>query len=363
MSGIDKPPRASATRSGHGQGANLRSVSNTDVRVEYHIIHGYRRAYRIAGTGPALLLIHGIGDNSSTWDDVIPMLAQHYTVIAPDLLGHGRSDKPRADYSVAAFANGMRDLLVVLGINKATVVGHSLGGGVAMQFCYQFPRFAERLVLVAAGGVTREVNPALRVVSMPVAHQLLTLLRIPGVMPSVRTAARVLAGAPELPGALAAASPVRMLNDHEDLMRVLGDLTDPTASAAFLRTLRAVVDWRGQMVTMLDRCYLTERLPVLFVWGEHDSVIPYSHALLGHSAIPHSELVTFARAGHFPFHDDPERFVQVLMDFLDRNQPVDFDPINWRRLMSEGQRPDEFVGSEETVEAVLDAIEDERSAT
>ena len=124
-------------------GPTLRPVSDTDVRIEYHTIHGYRRAYRIAGSGPALLLIHGIGDNSSTWDEVIPILAQHYTVIAPDLLGHGESDKPRADYSVPAFANGMRDLLVVLGISKVTVVGHSLGGGVAMQFCYQFPRFAE----------------------------------------------------------------------------------------------------------------------------------------------------------------------------------------------------------------------------
>ncbi|MFW0792217.1 alpha/beta hydrolase [Gordonia sp. CPCC 205515] len=341
----------------------LRPVSNTQVRVEYHTIHGYRRAYRIAGSGPALLLIHGIGDNSSTWNEIIPMLAQHYTVIAPDLLGHGKSDKPRADYSVPAFANGMRDLLVVLGISKVTVVGHSLGGGIAMQFCYQFPRFAERLILVAAGGVTRDVNPALRLVSMPVAHEILNLLRVPGVMPSLTLAARTLAAAPHLPGLPSAVSPKRMLNDHEDLMRVLGDLTDPTASAAFLRTLRAVVDWRGQVVTMMDRCYLTERLPVLLVWGDHDTVIPYHHALLAHSAIPHSELETFGGAGHFPFHDDPERFVRIVADFMDHNQPVDFDPTNWQRLMSEGQRPEDFTGDDETVEAVLEAIEDERSAT
>lgn len=369
MTGTTKPPAAgprvparARKKAGNGS-AVLRPVSDTQVRVEYHTVHGYRRAYRIAGSGPALLLIHGIGDNSSTWNEIIPMLAQHYTVIAPDLLGHGKSDKPRADYSVPAFANGMRDLLVVLGITKVTVVGHSLGGGIAMQFCYQFPRFAERLILVAAGGVTRDVNPALRIVSMPVAHEILTLLRLPGVIPGLRLAARTLAAAPQLPALPSAVSPRRMLYDHEDLMRVLGDLTDPTASAAFLRTLRAVVDWRGQVVTMMDRCYLTERLPVLLVWGDHDTVIPYHHALLAHSAIPHSELETFSRAGHFPFHNDPERFVRVVSDFMDRNQPVEFDPINWRRLMSEGQRPDEFTGDDETVEAVFDALEDERSAT
>lgn len=344
-------------------GPNLRPVSDAEVRIEYHTIHGYRRAYRIAGSGPALLLIHGIGDNSSTWNEVIPMLAQHYTVIAPDLLGHGKSDKPRADYSVPAFANGMRDLLVVLGITKVTVVGHSLGGGVAMQFCYQFPRFAERLILVAAGGVTREVNPALRLVSLPVVHEVLSLLRVPGVMSTLRGTSKALVSLPHVPGVPKSVSPRRLLNDHEDLLRVLGDLSDPVASAAFLRTLRAVVDWRGQAVTMMDRCYLTERLPVLLVWGDEDTVIPYEHAVIGHAAIPHSEMETFVGSGHFPFHDDPERFVQVLTTFMEHNPPVVFDPQNWQQLMSQGARPEEFVGDDDTVEAVLDAIDDERSAT
>lgn len=366
MSGATPPPAAGSRSRTHGRNGKshaLRPVTDTEIRIEYHTIHGYRRAYRIAGSGPALLLIHGIGDNSSTWDSVIPTLAQHYTVIAPDLLGHGRSEKPRADYSVPAFANGMRDLLVVLGISKVTVVGHSLGGGVAMQFCYQFPRFVERLVLVAAGGVTREVNPALRLVSMPIAHEILTLLRVPGVVPSLRLAARTLAAAPHIPGMPAAASPRRLLNDHEDLVRVLGDLADATASSAFLRTLRAVVDWRGQVVTMLDRCYLTERLPVLLIWGDEDTVIPYHHARLAHAAIPHSEFETFTGCGHFPFHADPDRFTKTIIDFIDRNEAVVFDPANWRHLMSEGQRLGEFAGDEQTVEAVLEAIEDERSAT
>ncbi|MEO9329827.1 alpha/beta fold hydrolase [Gordonia aurantiaca] len=341
----------------------LRPVSDNDVRIEYRTIHGYRRAYRIAGSGPALLLIHGIGDNSSTWDEVIPILAQHYTVIAPDLLGHGESDKPRADYSVPAFANGMRDLLVVLGHSKVTVVGHSLGGGVAMQFCYQFPRFVERLVLVAAGGVTREVNAALRLISLPVVNQALSALRVPGVLPGLKLGARLLAAAPTPPGVPAAWMPRRLLADHEDLTRVLAGLADPTAFAAFLRTLRAVVDWRGQSVTMLDRCYLTSHLPVLLVWGDDDIVIPYHHAELAHSAMPHSELETFSGSGHFPFHDDPERFCRVVIDFINRHEPVVFDAKVWRQLLSEGARPGDFIDDADTLEMVRDALEDERNAT
>ena len=107
-----------------------------------------------------MLLIHGIGDSSDTWRPVIDQLARHHTVVAPDLLGHGRSEKPRADYSVAAYANGMRDLLSVLEIDRATVVGHSLGGGVAGQFAYQFPERCERLVLVGSGGVGQVREPA-----------------------------------------------------------------------------------------------------------------------------------------------------------------------------------------------------------
>ncbi len=173
---------------GSSRTRTLRRVPDTETRVVFRTIHGYRRAFRIAGDGPALLLIHGIGDNSSTWREIIPHLARKYTVIAPDLLGHGRSDKPRSDYSVAGYANGVRDLLSVLGIDRVTVVGHSLGGGVAMQFAYQFPQLIDRLVLVSAGGVTKDVHPALRALSLPGLSEALKLLRIPGAMPAVRIA-------------------------------------------------------------------------------------------------------------------------------------------------------------------------------
>ena len=207
-------------------------------------------------------------------------LAQRFTVIAPDLLGHGKSDKPRADYSVAAYANGMRDLLSVLDIERVTVVGHSLGGGVAMQFAYQFPQLVDRLILVGAGGVTKDVNFALRIASLPMGSEALALLRLPLVLPALQAFGRVA-------GARDRARPA-LGRDLPEMLRILADLPEPTASSAFARTLRAVVDWRGQVVTMLDRCYLTESVPVQLIWGTHDSVIPVSHARLAHAAMPGS---------------------------------------------------------------------------
>lgn len=337
----------------------LRPVPDAEPRLMYRTIHGYRRAFRMAGDGPVLLLIHGIGDNSETWNDIVPHLAQNYTVIAPDLLGHGKSDKPRADYSVAAYANGMRDLLSVLGIDRVTVVGHSLGGGVAMQFAYQFPHMVDRLVLVSAGGVTRDVHPILRLASIPLASDVVKVLRVPGAMTMMKLAGDLvgkLNRSPFRPGA--------MLHDTPDLVRVLSGLPDPTAHEAYLRTLRAVVDWRGQVVTMLDRCYLTENLPVLLVWGGSDSVIPVSHAHLAHSAMPGSVLEIFRGSGHFPFRDDPIRFLQVLETFLASTPPLDFDEARWRNLLLNGIGEDTITGSASTRLAVLGAMgSDERSAT
>lgn len=334
---------------------NLQAVRELTPTLHYRTIHGYRRAFRVAGSGPTLLLIHGIGDNSTTWHPVHSKLAQRFTVIAPDLLGHGQSDKPRADYSVAAYANGMRDLLSVLDIEKATVVGHSLGGGVAMQFAYQFPQLVERLILIGAGGVTKDVNIALRLASLPLGGEALALLRLPMVLPVLQVAGRAL-------GAIFGSTGLG--RDIPDALRILTDLPEPTASSAFTRTLRSVVDWRGQVVTMLDRCYLTESVPVQLIWGDQDAVIPVSHARMAHSAMPGSRLEVFARSGHFPFHDDPDRFVEVVERFIDSTVPADYDQTVLRELLRHGISERSVSGSLDTRVAVLDAMgTDERSAT
>jgi pimeloyl-ACP methyl ester carboxylesterase len=295
-------------------------------RIRYTTIHGYRRAYIMAGSGPALLLLHGIGDNADTWRGVIGELARDYTVIAPDFLGHGRSDRPRADYSIAAYACGMRDLLSVLNVDRATVVGHSLGGGVAMQFAYQFPERCERIVLVSTGGAGRQTTPLLQLIAIPGAGVLLPLMNLPGIRQAGELSLRML----RLLG-------TDMGRDAEDMIKLFDAWPDRTSRSAFVRTLRGVVDRSGQVVTMLDRCYLAKGMPTLLIWGDRDAVIPVAHARVVHEAMPGSRLEIFQRAGHFPHHSDPERFVAVLQDFLQNTEPTEFSVAQWRALLRAGR--------------------------
>jgi pimeloyl-ACP methyl ester carboxylesterase len=288
-----------------------------DYSVQFRTLHGYRRAFIRVGKGPALLLIHGIGDSSSTWEHLLPFLAIDHTVIAPDLLGHGASDKPRADYSVAGYANGMRDLLSVLGVDRVSV---------AMQFAYQYPERCERLVLISTGGVSNEVHPILRLASLPDADLLLPLVGYDFTRVAVRA---VFKGFQKLGTDLG--------RDATDFLRVFDTLPDATARRAFVRTLRAVIDHRGQVITMLDRCYLTRGMPTLLVWGAHDAIIPISHARLAHAAMPGSRLEVFEEAGHFPHHAAPGRFLEVLRDFLATTEPAVHSSDQWRELLRRGR--------------------------
>ena len=305
-------------------------TASVDTSVHHVTIHGYRRAYRLAGDGPAVLLLHGIGDSSASWEPLIPRLAERCTVVAPDLLGHGESDKPRADYSVAAYANGMRDLLEVLGVERVTVVGHSLGGGVAAQLAYQYPERCERLVLVASGGVGRAVSPVLRLASAPGAELALPLLALP--LPRLVGQVAV--------GALGAVGH-DLGRDADEVQRVLDGLPDRRARVAFTRTLRSVVDVRGQVVTMRDRAYLASAMPTLIAWGAHDGIIPVRHAELAHAALPGSRLSIYDDAGHFPHHTDPDRFLAELVDFIEGTEPADHDPERFRDLLRGGSWPED----------------------
>ncbi|HEX5918875.1 MAG TPA: alpha/beta fold hydrolase, partial [Nocardioides sp.] len=242
-------------------------MARSTLKVEHVTVHGHRRAYVRAGSGPVVLLLHGLGCDHTTWAPVIASLSRTHTVIAPDLLGHGSSDKPRADYSLGGYANGMRDLLTVLGVDTATVVGHSFGGGVAMQFGYQYPERTERLVLVASGGLGPEVNPAIRAITTPGFHQVMGVLAAPGLRHAATTTLRVLSR-----------SGIGQLRDLAEVAAIYDSFKDPRARAAIRHVVRAVVDWKGQIVTMADRAYLTEAMPMCVVWGADDLVIPVSHA-------------------------------------------------------------------------------------
>src|SRR5438094_7110975 len=194
-------------------------------------LHGHRMAYRQAGDGPVVVLIHGITSDSSIWRRVLPYLARRFTVIAPDLAGHGGSDKPRGDYSLGALASSVRDLLLALGHDRATFVGHSLGGGVAMQLSYQFPERCERLVLVDSGGLGRQLSLLLRAATLPGSEYVIPALAATRLLEAGRFGAGLL-------GRVG----LRLGTDIEEMARGHATLSDPGARAAFIHTLRAVVD-------------------------------------------------------------------------------------------------------------------------
>jgi pimeloyl-ACP methyl ester carboxylesterase len=289
------------------------------------LLHGHRVFYRSAGSGPVLVLVHGITSTSATWANVLPSLAERFTVIAPDLLGHGESAKPRGDYSLGAYASGIRDLLLALGHERATFIGHSLGGGVAMQLAYQFPEHCERLVLVDSGGLGREITPLLRAASLPGAELVLPLLADERLMGAGRAVGRML-------GRVG----LRVHTDVGEVLRGHASLADGEARAAFLHTLRTIVDPLGQRVDASDRLYLAEAIPFLLVWGERDPIIPAAHAHATHELVPGSRLEIFPGAGHFPHLDDPLRFVRVLLDFIDTSEPAQVDADRLGKLLRGG---------------------------
>ena len=284
-------------------------------------IHGHRVCYRRAGAGPVLLLLHGIGDSSATWIPAMRLLQRSYTVLAPDLPGHGNSANPLGDYSLGSHASSMRDLLHLLSIERVTVVGHSFGGGVAMQFAYQFPGRCERLVLVDAGGLGREVNWILRLATMPAAEYVMPAL-FPAVMRRWGDQVARFLGDWGISNARAA-----------ELWRSYRSLTDPGNRAAFVRTTRAVIDPGGQSVSAVNRLYLVAQWPTLIVWGGRDKIIPLVHARQAHEAIPNSRLAVMEGAGHTPQLEDPAWFANILMDFVNTTAPFSFDPEELRDLL------------------------------
>ncbi|MDQ3740685.1 MAG: alpha/beta fold hydrolase [Actinomycetota bacterium] len=286
-------------------------------------LHGHEVEYCTVGSGPAVLLVHGITSSLRTWRQVIPRLAEHHTVIAPDLLGHGASAKPRGDYSLGSFASGLRDIMIALDVPTATVVGHSMGGGIAMQLAYQFPERVERLVLVNSGGLGREVSLLLRAATLPGADLVLPLLFG---TPLVRPAGAVVGKALEVLG-------VRSRGDLEGMAHGVASLRRRDGQRAFLHTARAIMDAGGQRVSATDRLYLAESMPTLIVWGERDSLIPADHGRAAQAAMPGSRLELFREAGHFPFNDDPDRFVDVLIDFIATTEASEYDEDRVRALM------------------------------
>jgi pimeloyl-ACP methyl ester carboxylesterase len=285
-------------------------------------LHGRRVVYRVAGSGPPIVLIHGMLNSSSHWQSVALNLTREHTVLAPDLIGHGDSAAPRGDYSLGAHAASIRDLTAAIGIDRATIVGHSLGGGVAMQFFYQFPQRVERLVLISSGGLGHEVSPMLRTAALPGVSALLSAIN-PRLLGALWEAGRRLSG-----------REVRAGIYLQAIARALRPLENAGARAAFLHTLRAVIDVHGQRVSATDRLYLLESIPTLIVWGERDNTIPIEHGRLAHEAIPHSIFRTLPGAAHFPHLEDPDGLAEILREFMQTTRPGRIEDADWGAVLA-----------------------------
>jgi pimeloyl-ACP methyl ester carboxylesterase len=296
---------------------NVAPIGATEVRNVTVTVHGRSVNYLTAGSGDLLLFVHGMAGTAEHWRPVLEPLAIGNTVVAPDFPGHGESAPGGGDYSLGSLASGLRDLMLTLGHERATLIGHSLGGGVAMQFIYQFPEMVERLVLVSSGGLGPDVSPVLRAAALPGAD--LFISATAGVGSRVGSVLGRGLGALGL-----GPNP-----DVAEVARGYASLSDPERRKAFLATLRAVVGTDGQRVAALDRLYLAEALPLLILWGENDPIIPVAHGEATHAALPASRLEIFEGVGHAPQIEVPGRFIAAIQRFLAETEPARFDREEW----------------------------------
>jgi pimeloyl-ACP methyl ester carboxylesterase len=291
-------------------------------------LHGHDLAFEHTGSGPVVVLVHGMAGSSATWRRLVPALEPTATVVAPDLPGHGASERAGGDATLGSYASCIRDLLVASGHERATVVGQSLGGGIAMQFAYQFPERCERLVLVGSGGLGQEVHFLLRALALPGSEYVLSL----GCASALRNLGASATTLLERIG-------FRPSPTMKEIARAYSSLGDGRARRAFLETLRAVVDVNGQRVDARDRLYLASAIPTLIVWGDRDRIIPVEHGRAAHEAMPGSRLEIFEGAGHFPHCDAPERFASVLVDFMRSSSPASLSGSELHHLMQARREP------------------------
>ncbi len=292
-------------------------------------MNGQQIGYREAGEGPALVLIHGLASSSATWRLVGPALAAHHRVLAVDLLGHGQSAKPRGDYSLGAHASTIRDVMVALGLDEATFVGHSFGGGIAMQVAYQFPERCQRLVLVASGGLGREVSPWLRAVSLPGSELVLPLVLSAWGHSTLRSI-----------GARLRWLGLRFDGARSEMWDNYTSLTSPAGRLAFLSTVREVIDLAGQRVSANDKLYLAAAIPTLIVWGDRDAVLPVAHGRAAHEAVPGSRLEILEGSGHFLPVQDAERLAALIGDFTATTEAATANDVAFQAALRQASSSD-----------------------
>lgn len=279
------------------------------VRVEEALVSLHGRELRYLDSGPQddpypLVLLHGIGSSSAAWGPAISLLTGFgLRTIAVDLPGHGGSAKDRGDYSLAGLASVVRDLLDTLEVAQCILVGHSLGGGIALQFVYQFPERVAALALVSSGGLGDETSRVLRLTAMPGS----------GLVMGAAFNRRTLAAAEALARGWSRIRPLPNALTESTLAR-LREIADPGHRYAFLTTLRAVVNSSGQRISALPRLPALADSPTLVVWGSDDHILPLTHGKRAHELLGNNRLEIFVGAGHEPHLADPSRFASLLFE-------------------------------------------------
>jgi pimeloyl-ACP methyl ester carboxylesterase len=265
-------------------------------------VKGITTCYWDIGKGPGtIILLHGIGASKETWAANLDSLADGSRVIAIDMIGSGGTDKPRVRYSYERFAEFLRDFMVTLGIARATVVGHSLGGGIALRFAALYPAMIDRLILVAPGGISRGLGPV-RFLTLPLVGRLLMLA-------GPRSPKEMLQGTVFDTG----------IDFDQPVMRMMELSRLPGSTSAFLATLRRVASIRGQRSGILREIASTLgsfQCRTLVVWGRQDHVVPYAGARIAIASIPHAELWSLDQCGHCPMFEHPDAFNHRVKEFL-----------------------------------------------
>ncbi|WP_439030107.1 alpha/beta fold hydrolase [Gordonia terrae] len=295
---------------------------------------GHRIRYVDRGNGPAVVLVHGLMGSLHDWDEQIVALSADFRVIAVDLPGHGESDKSPGDYSLSAHAAAIRDLLGALGVDSATVVGHSFGGGVCMQMLYLFPDLVERICLIASGGLGNDVNPVLRIVSLPGS----------GLVVKVAASAPVRGVVDTVVNFADRRRIVPLSPSSRQAWTNFVSIADSPTRSAFLATVRAVIDHRGQTVSATRLLPAFAHVPALLIWGDRDTIIPSAHSDAVRRALPDVVVDIVAGAGHFPHLDEPAQFERTFRDFMSTDTNTGTQPVAVGRhtrigRVDRGQRP------------------------
>jgi pimeloyl-ACP methyl ester carboxylesterase len=282
------------------------SVAVEEWRID---VDGTLTRYLTAGEGPPLVLMHALGENALDWRWVLPTLARAHRVYAPDLPGFGGSAKPPADYSPAFFERFLAAFLDTLGIERAAVVGNSLGGLAALRLALSDPPRVTALGLVDSAGLGREISLALRQLTLPGYGELaITWSKTPPGA-AVRAWGRV-----PLLFARRQQVPPEWLEEQYRLAQLPGFLE------AALIALRAHIDLGGQREVLLDRLPRL-KMPTLILWGACDRVVPPDQAREAAARLRWGSLELIADCGHLPHVERPDRFAAALDKFLGEHAP------------------------------------------